>query len=90
MPKFEVWMEGYLATGMEGVPTNPEMLGTVEANSFQEACDIIGKSKKWANLYNSERRSIWGCRLFQTHEEACELFKNIKPLSQFRRELGWS
>lgn len=36
MAKFEVWMEGYLATGMEGVPTNPEILGTVEQTLFKK------------------------------------------------------
>jgi hypothetical protein len=90
MAKFEVWMEGFLVTGMEGVPSNPVLLDTVEANSFQDACDIVGKYPKNISLYNSKKRSIWGCRLFQTPEEACALFKNIKPLSQFREELGWS
>lgn len=78
MTKFEVWMEGYLATGMEGVPSGPERIGVVEANSFQEACDMIGKSKKWAHLYDSERRAIWGCRLHETLEGALALFKDYK------------
>jgi hypothetical protein len=75
---FEVWMEGCLATGMEGVPTNPQLIGTVEATSFQEACDIVGMRKKWKDLYESETRSIWGCRLYDSLEGAEQLFKNIR------------
>jgi hypothetical protein len=78
MAKFEVWMEGFLVTGMEGVPSGPTRMGIVEANSFQEACDIIGKRPKNVNLYNSEKRSIWGCRLHETLEGASALFKDYK------------
>lgn len=78
MPKFEVWMEGYLATGMEGVPSGPDRIAIVEANSFEEACDIVGKRKKWSSLYEKETRSMWGCRLYPTLEEASDLLKGYK------------
>lgn len=70
MARFEVWMEGYLATGMGGVPAPAQRLDVVEANSFQEACDIVGKREENVRLYNSEKRSIWGCRLFDNLNDA--------------------
>ena len=75
--KYNIWSEGYLATGMEGIPAKAQCHATdVEASSFIEAV------KKW---YSSEpdaerrfgslvirdgRAFIWGCELFDNEIDA--------------------
>ncbi len=68
MEKFEVWQEGYQATGQRG---EASFLGETEANSFSEACDIICREDP---NYNKERLSVWGCKLFPTEKEARKSF----------------
>lgn len=81
MGKYDIWIEGYLATGMEGIPNKAHKLASnIEANSFIEAV------KKW---YNSEPNaladygdltiknniaSLWGCRLFENEIDARKSF----------------
>lgn len=38
---FEVWSEGYLVTGMDGIPAKAEKMGQAEAETFEEACKIV-------------------------------------------------
>jgi hypothetical protein len=65
---FQVWSEGYRATGDYGVAISH---GQVEAENFRAACDQIFGS----NLnYNSERLTYWGCRLFDSELEARKSF----------------
>lgn len=68
MPKFQIWSEGYKATG-EAQKACPQ--GSVEANSFQEACDELFLDNQ---SYDSERLTIWGCRLFDNEDAAREAF----------------
>lgn len=36
--KFDIWTEGYIATGMEGIPARAQKLASnIEAESFIEA-----------------------------------------------------
>lgn len=45
----EIWVANeYLATGMEGNPSPlpPELLATIEAESFDEACETYARNKK--------------------------------------------
>lgn len=81
MKKYNIWIEGYLATGMEGIPARAqELASNIEANSFLEAV------KKW---YSSEPdasyrygdltirddiASIYGCRLFDNEKDARKSF----------------
>ena len=75
--KYDIWAEGYLATGMEGIPAKAECFAKdVEADSFVEAV------RKWYNsIPNAE--SLYGkltitsngipclyTRLFPTETEA--------------------
>lgn len=65
---FQVWSEGYRASGDRGTAT---FHGQVEAENFKAACDqIIGNSY----LYDSERLTYWGCRLFDNELEARKSF----------------
>ena len=73
MQKYEVWSEGYRMNCEEG---HACLEGTYEANSFQEACDIMAHDKGYdkSGLYNKEHRSVWGCRLFDNEEDARKSF----------------
>lgn len=71
--KFDVWEEGYITNGMRGTA---RLLGTYEARSFQEACDLAGaeNDRKGGYKYDPKTRSIWGCRLFNNEAAAREYF----------------
>lgn len=77
MKQYEIWMEGYLCSGMDGIPANAMLLGTVEAESFKEACATLcspkGFQKHYGN-FDSERLSVWGCRLFDNEADARRSF----------------
>jgi len=71
---YQVWSEGYMATGEHGLA---RLMGTVTAESFVEACQILAKEKEWGDLFRDpcsieERPSYWACRLFPTEHEARE------------------
>jgi hypothetical protein len=77
MKEWEIWSEGYLATGMEGIPETAQLMGKFVANSFKEACD------KWAatltdpyskSCYDGERLMFWACGLFDNEADARKSF----------------
>ena len=75
--KFQVWSEGYLATGMDGIREKARMLAEVEADSFQDACDRLCSDQAWQRQngnYNAERLTVWGCRLFDNEADARKSF----------------
>ena len=74
---FEIWSEGYLCTGLEGVPVKAQLLGTATADTFEAACAA------WANTldsthsracFDAKTLSFWGCRLFDNENDARKLF----------------
>lgn len=72
---WELWMEGYMDTGCEGIPAPPSLLGTVTALSLDEAMQKHVKtlSKKDADYY--VRRpdgtwTCWSCRIFDNKKDA--------------------
>lgn len=71
MSVYYIWMSGYLCTGMEGIPEKAKLVATVEASSFQEACD-----KHFGNddSYNRKNLSYWGCGLYDNEEDARKTF----------------
>lgn len=74
---FQIWSEGYLVSGMEGIPEKARMLAEVEAETFQEACDKLCGDQDWQRLhgnYNAERLTVWGCRLFDNETDARKSF----------------
>lgn len=73
MKTFEVWAEGYRATGDREFH---RLMGKVEAETFKEACDIVFSKgdKYFRECYNPERLSHWGCRLFDNANDAAEAF----------------
>ncbi len=72
--KYNIWIEGVLDTGMEGCPLPASLLGEVEAETFQEACDKIALEKRLLGLYNPDHRTIWGCRMFDNEIDARKSF----------------
>ena len=81
MNKYNIWIEGYLATGMEGIPAKAQKLASnIEANSFIEAVNKWYKSEsdalyKYGSLsIKNNRAFLWGCELFQNEAEARKNF----------------
>jgi hypothetical protein len=77
MKTWEVWSEGYLATGMEGVPAPAQKLGEAQAETFKDACDLVCSSSTFQvrqGNYDPVRLTVWGCRLFDNKEEAQKSF----------------
>ena len=73
--KFDIWTEGYIATGMEGIPARAQKLAS-----------NIEAAKKW---YRSEPDAssrfgdldvrngvvyLWGCRLFDNEQDARKVY----------------
>lgn len=72
MAKFEIWAEGYRATGECGTAT---YFGTIEADSFQQACDMFfGSAAKYASYYDSKKLTYWACNLFDNEKAARKSF----------------
>jgi len=65
--KYQIWVEGFIATGENG---RAHLAGTYEAEEFSEACAMAAKGRNWGDLFNPERLTYWGCRLFPTEHEA--------------------
>ena len=69
---YNVWMEGFRLSG-EGEQAQAEFVGAVEANSFQEACDKVCLAR-YAGIYDTQHRTVWGCRLFDNESDARKSF----------------
>jgi hypothetical protein len=79
MNKYEVWSEGFRATGEHGTAY---CHGTVTADTFENGViKLIGnqldKDEKQPDGYSrrySGRLSVWACRIFDNEKEARESF----------------
>lgn len=81
MKEFPVWMEGYAATGESA---RASFLGKYQGETFEDACQAwADEDVKRKELFKREdtviqgkgdktkiRPSYWGCRLYETEEEA--------------------
>ena len=57
MKVYDIWSEGYAATGESG---SAWYVGRVYAESFKEACDAYAASdERFKNFYNSDRLTHW-------------------------------
>lgn len=73
MKIFEIWSEGYLCTGMEGIPSKAYKHGEIQGKTFKEACINLAKeNSSFAQYFKLENMTHWGCRLFDNKEEASE------------------
>lgn len=77
MPLFEVWSEGYLASGTAGVHTGAQKLGETIAADFATACSIVCSPMSFQKThgdFDSKNLTVWGCELYRTQEEASASF----------------
>lgn len=74
MSEWTLWREGFLCTGMEGIPAKAEFLGSFEAETFSAAVDIWVKTlsedhRKYINLDNCPPTD-WGCAIYDNEAAA--------------------
>jgi hypothetical protein len=84
--EFEIWIEGYIATGES---SNAIMIGTGIGKSFDEAVkDYMSKNPRHGIVENTKKRyiteeaynnrrsnwNIWGCNLFDNEADARKSF----------------
>jgi len=74
MSNFNIWMQGYAATGSyAGAKLVAE---NVEAGCFSDACIKFSKTDeaKLLGNFDIEKLSFWGCRLFDNSTDALKAF----------------
>ena len=69
--EFEVWSEGFAATGERG---GAHLLGTASAYTFREACSKVAETLSDPGLYDSESLTYWACKLFDNVADARRSF----------------
>jgi hypothetical protein len=69
---WEIWSEGWRATGEGGDAT---YWGSIVAKSFQEACGLLAnKNSHFKESFDKEKMQHWGCKLFDNELEARRTF----------------
>jgi hypothetical protein len=72
---WEVWSEGYRATGESA---GAKLEGKVEAETWPEACRKAcvdsGRWKEQPGGFDAKRLTVWGCRLFDNEADARRSF----------------
>jgi len=75
MPKnkksFEIWVEGYAATGECGTA---DLMGYGQGVDFCAACIAFFEDHKSKHLFDSEALTYWGCKLFDNQKDAQKMF----------------
>lgn len=72
MKTFDIWIEGYSATGESG---KAQYKGSYQGITFQDACEQMMKEKGWEmSYYNKDRDTFWGCRFFDNESDARKSF----------------
>ena len=80
LKSFDVWMEGWEATGCERGPVPARFLGTYEAENFVNACHIAamkladGDLPTFYKYYSINDNTWWACRFFDNEKDARESF----------------
>ena len=69
---FEIWSEGYAATGERA---GAMFHGTAEGDTFQEACEQYSlMNPAFGKCFNINGPTYWGCRLFDNEADARKAF----------------
>lgn len=68
---FNVWLEGYAATGERGGAT---FCGEIVGTSFEDACRRWAMRSSNPECYNEERNTYWGCRFYGNEADARRSF----------------
>jgi len=66
--KFEIWVEGFRATGQSGTAF---LYAIQEADTFNEACKIALANN---SSFDENSLTYWGCRLFNNETDARKAF----------------
>lgn len=71
MKEWDIWMEGFLATGQEGIPERARCLGTATGYTFLEACrKFMATYPEAGTYYNSRQNTYWACQLYDNEADA--------------------
>ena len=72
MKDWEVWSEGYTATGECGTAM---FHGVDRAETFQQAIEawLDEDISRW-KLYNPDRLTFWGCKFYDNEKDARAFF----------------
>ena len=70
MQEYQIWVEGYSVTGNS---SGAQMIGTAQGNSFLEALSTV-EDKHGIKYLEDGTPNIWGCRLYDNHEQAARSF----------------
>jgi len=72
MKVYDIWAEGYAATGESGGAT---LVGQACGETFKAACDKYATyDEGFKKLYDPLRLTYWGCKLFDNRHDAQERF----------------
>lgn len=75
MKKFEVWSQGFLCTGMEGIPSTAQFHGIYEAENFIEACRKFSENTNEPNYFHVENgKPYYYVQLFDNEIDARKAF----------------
>lgn len=78
MKKYQVLIEGYVATGENGtaqILAKRNEYTLWEGETFQKACENALRTLKWdMSYYNKERNTYWACRFFDNEIDARNSF----------------
>lgn len=69
--KWQIWSEGYAVTGNE---SPARLMGEVEADTFEQACVKWSEASSEPYLFNQDKLTYSGCRLFDNEADARERF----------------
>jgi hypothetical protein len=69
---FEIWAEGYAATGESGRAIK---MGEADGKDFKNACvNFAEKNDSFKKFFNPQYMNYWGCRLFDNEADARKSF----------------
>lgn len=78
--KYNIWAEGFLVQGMEGIPEKASFVGQSEGSTFAEACENWYKKnvspcdfKRFFHI-DHEGNPIYWVRLFNNEEDTRKAF----------------
>lgn len=77
MKEFELWTEGYLCTGMEGIPATATFHGKFKGNTFKEAIQAYKNTLTdpySVSCVDVENMNFWLCRFFDNEADARKSF----------------
>ena len=72
MKTWEIWSEGYVATGNSA---GAYFHGTAKGSTFKQACKNFAKTdKEFKKYFDPKTMDFWGCRLFDNAGDARKSF----------------